>query len=830
MTLLRLSARQFRRGWKSGEYTVMAAALGLALAAVSAVGFFTVRVQTAVVEQAGESLAADLSLQSGEPLPELLAKTASGSGADTARVMDFPTVLLSGDATQLVDVHAVSAGYPLRGRVRLSELAFGPAHYADGIPAPGSAWVEPRALGALQLKVGDTVQIGTLHVRIAAAIAYLPDGGFGFSALAPKVVLNLEDIPASGLVDANSRVDYKLLVAGAPDVIAALEDRWRAQLPTGVRMEDARDGRPELVNAIDRSQRFLALAALVSVLISAVAVVLSARRYAARYTDAAAVLKCLGLTRRRVQTVLLLELLWLGLAAGAAGVIVGYAAQFGLVAVLKDLLPSALPPAPLTPAISALGIGLVLLLGFALPPLIRLGDTPPARVLRRDLAPPPARGFVIYGAALASCFGLTLWQVHSLTLSLYVLGGLTLTVLILGAGALAMLALLKRLRHRAGAGWRYGLANLNRHKRDAVIQMVAFGIGLMVLLLLALVRADLLQSWRTTLPEDAPNEFIINIQPDERATVTRFFAGHGMTAPQLYPIVRARLAAINDKPVAGMHFGQQQDRRMADREQNLSWAAELPAANTVTAGHWWTGDETQQPLASLEEDFARNLGVQPGDKLSFNVAGEPLTVTVASIRKVRWDSFQPNFFIELSPGALEKFPASWITSVYLPPQKAGMLTDLIRALPNLTLFDVDALMQQVRHLMDEATLAVEYVFLFTLGAGVVVLLAAVQATRDERRFEAAVLRALGASRARVRSAAAAEYAALGLAAGFLGALAATLVAWVLAERVFSLPYHLDWRVWLLGLVAGTLIVSLSGLVATRKVLKAPPVETLRESQ
>ncbi|HEV2106404.1 MAG TPA: ABC transporter permease, partial [Candidatus Eisenbacteria bacterium] len=305
MTLLRLSARQFRRGWKSGEYTVMAAALGLALAAVSAVGFFTARVQTAVVEQAGESLAADLSLQSGEPLPAVLANTAAEAGADTARVMDFPTVLLAGDATQLVDVHAVSAGYPLRGRVRLSELPFGPAHFAAGIPAPGSAWVEPRALSALRLKVGDTVQIGNLHVRIAAAIAYLPDGGFGFSALAPKVVLNLEDIPASGLVDANSRVDYKLLVAGAPDTIAALEDRWRAQLPTGVRMEDARDGRPELVNAIDRSQRFLALAALVSVLISAVAVVLSARRYAARYTDAAAVLKCLGLTRRRVQTVLM---------------------------------------------------------------------------------------------------------------------------------------------------------------------------------------------------------------------------------------------------------------------------------------------------------------------------------------------------------------------------------------------------------------------------------------------------------------------------------------------------------------------------------------------
>ena len=829
MTLFRLSTRQFRRGWKSGEYTVMAVALGLALAAVSAVGFFTARVQTAVVEQAGESLAADLSLRSGEPLPAGLKKTAMAAGAETAEAMDFPTVLLTADNTQLVSVHAVTPGYPLRGHVRISDVPFGPAHTAEGIPEPGSAWVEPRALSALKLKVGDTVQVGNLHLRIAAAIAYLPDGGFGFSALAPKVVLNQADIPASGLVNANSRVDYKLLVAGPPDVITGLEDGWRANKPKGVRIEDARDGRPELVNAIDRSQRFLALAALVSVLISAVAVVLSARRYAARYTDAAAVLKCLGLTRRRVQTVLLLELFWLGLTAGVAGVIAGYGAQFGLVAVLKDLLPSSLPAPPLTPAISALGIGLVLLIGFALPPLMRLGDTPPARVLRRDLAPPPARGFVIYGVALAAVFGLTLWQVKSLSLSLYVLGGLALTVLLLGAGALAMLALLKRLRKRTGAGWRYGLANLNRHKRDAVIQMVAFGIGLMVLLLLALVRTDLLQTWRTTLPDDAPNEFIINIQPAERDTVTKFFTDRGMAAPRLFPITRARLTAINGKPTADMHLGQGQSREMADREQNLSWSATLPAGDTVIAGHWWEGAAAQQPLASLEEGFAANLGVKTGDSLHFDIAGEPLDVTVSSIRKVRWDSFQPNFFIDLSPGALEKFSASWITSVYLPPQKAGMLGDLIRELPSLTLFDVDALMQQVRHLMDEANLAVEYVFLFTLGAGIVVLLAAVQATRDERRFEAAVLRALGASRARVRSAAVAEYAALGFTAGLLGALAATLVAWILASQVFSLPYSLDWRVWVLGLVAGTLIVSLSGLMATRRVLKAPPVETLRET-
>jgi putative ABC transport system permease protein len=829
MTLLRLSLRQFRRGWKSGDLTVMAIALVLALAAVSAVGFFTARVQTAVMEQAGESLAADLVLDSGEPIPASYTQTATAAGANTAQVMDFPTVVVRGDQTLLVEIHAVSDGYPLRGQARISDQPFGPDHVATGIPASGHIWAEPRIFASLDLKTGDTVQIGKLAEYISANITYLPDGGFGFSALAPKVVLNIADIPASGLVNANSRVSYKLLVAGTPDVISKLEKRWKDALPAGIHLRDARDGRPEMVNAIDRSQRFLSLAALVSVLISAVAVVLSARRYATRYTDAAAVLKCLGLSRRRVQNVLLLELLWLGIAAGIGGVMIGYLAQFGLVTLLKGLLPAHLPAPPLTPAFSAIGIGLVLLVGFALPPLMRLGDTPPARVLRRDLTPPPLRGWLVYGLAIIACFALTLWQVQTLTLAFYVLGGLALTILMLAAGGLSLLFALKNLRHGAGAGWRYGLANLNRHRRDAVVQMVAFGIGIMVLLLLAIVRGDLLTSWRTTLPDDAPNQFIINIQPDQRATVTHFFTDHGLAAPALYPMLRARLTAINATPIKDVHVQGERAQRMRDREANLSWSATLPAANTITAGHWWNANEAQQSLASIEADYAKDLGLKLGDTLTFNVAGDLITAKVASLRKVRWDSFQPNFFIELSPGALQNYPSTWITSTYLPPDKANILVELVRELPALTIFNVDAIMQQVRHLMDQASLAVEYVFLFTLGAGVVVLLAAVQATRDERRFEAAVLRALGASRQLLRSATAAEYAALGFAAGLLGALAASGIAWLLADRVFNLPYHGDWRIWVFGITAGTLIVAISGVLATRKVLDAPPVETLRES-
>ena len=829
MMLLRLSLRQFRRGLKSGELGIMALALVLALAAISAVGFFTDRAHLAVQEQAGESLAADLVLSSAQPLPAYFAQAARAAGARSAEVMDFPTVLVHGDDTALTDIHAVSENYPLRGQLRISATAFGPSHVAQAIPAPGTVWVEARVLTTLGMNVGDEVKIGGLEAHIGATIAYLPDGGFGFSALAPKVLLNYRDLPATGLVSANSRVRYKLLLAGTPSLITGLEKSFSNNLPAGVDMQDASDSRRELTDAISRAQRFLALAALVAVLIAAVAVVLAARRYAARYTDAAAILKCLGLTRRKVQAVLLLELLWLGIAAGVVGIVIGFLAQFGLVTVLKNLLPAAVPSPSLTPALAAFGIGLVLLLGFAWPPLMRLSATPPARALRHDLAPPPVRGYVIYGAAIAATLLLAWWQAGELKLALYLLLGLALTVVILAAGAFLLLLLLRPLRHNAGAGWRYGLANLNRHRRNAVILVTAFGIGLMVLLLLGLVRTDLLANWQNSLPPDAPNNFIVNIQPDQRAKIENFFTSRGVAAPTLYPMVRARLTTINDVPVTEIHFRDERARHLLNREANLSWSEDLPPANTITAGKWWNAEQAKQALASLEEDFAQQLYLKVGDKLRFDLAGSPLDVTVTSLRKIRWDSFQPNFFIELTPSVLQNYPATWITSLYLPPQKSPMLADLVRQEPNLTIFDVGEILNTVRQLMDQAILAVEYVFLFTLAAGVVVLLAAAQATRDERRFEAAVLRALGASGRLLRSATVVEYAALGFTSGVLGALAATVVAWILATQVFSLPWHPDWRVWVAGILAGTVIVAVSGLLATRRVLNAPPVETLRET-
>ncbi|HVC28744.1 MAG TPA: FtsX-like permease family protein, partial [Gammaproteobacteria bacterium] len=572
MMLLRLSLRQFQRGLRSGELQVMCLALVLALAAVSAVGFFTGRVHTAVQEQAGESLAADLVLSSGEPMTARFTQIADKAGVRTAQVMDFPTVLFNGNETVLTNIHAVSDGYPLRGRVRVSTQPFGPAQAVRDIPASGTVWVEARVLTTLGLKVGDLLQIGKLKARIAYVIAYLPDGGFGFTSLAPKLLLNYADVPATGLVNTNSRVRYRLLMAGSPEVIAGLEMNLDKQLPAGVEMQDVRDSRRELVDATDSAQRFLALAALVSVLVSAVAMILAARRYATHYTDTVAVLKCLGLTRRRVQVLLLLELLWLGILACVVGVLIGFLAQYGLVAALKGLLPADLPTASFIPALSAFGIGIVLLIGFALPPLMRLGDTPPARVLRRDLLPPPVRGYVIYAAAILATLILTWWQVRELKLALYVLLGLVITVGVLALGAILLLMVMRPLRHGAGLGWRYGLANLNRHRRDAVIQMVAFGIGIMVLLLLGLVRGNLLSSWRTSLPADAPNQFIINIQPDQRATVQNFFTAHGLAAPTLFPIVRARLTAINGVDVSKIHFVDQRAQHMLNREANLSWS------------------------------------------------------------------------------------------------------------------------------------------------------------------------------------------------------------------------------------------------------------------
>ena len=825
----RMALRALRRDWRSGELQVLAAALLIAVASVAAVGFFTDRIQQAMERKASELLGADLVVSAPDPLQPLLIEEAQRQGLQTAATLNFRSVVVAGEITQLAEVKAVGPGYPLRGALQVSDRPFAPPRTVTTIPNPGEIWLDERLLQILKLEVGDEVDFGSRRFRIAQVLAYEPDRAGDLFSLAPRLLLNLADMPSTGLVQRGSRVEHRLLLAGAPAPLAAFKSWARPRLKTGEKLQGVRDARAELRAALERAQRFLNLAALVSVILAGVGVAIAARRFAARHWDSVAILRCVGATQQLIIRLFALELLALAALAGAAGLLAGYLGQYGLSGLIGQLVSYAeLPPPSWRPALPALATGFVTLLGFGLPPLLRLREVPPLRVLRRDLGPVDPRLLALYGPAVLATMGLLVWQAGEARLALYVCAGVAGTVVALTLGAWGLVKALNLLRGQVGVAWRFGLANIARRGSGSAAQVVAIGLGLMALLMLTLVRTDLLSSWRASLPADAPNHFLINIQPHEVAGIKTFLAARGLGQVELFPMVRGRLTAINDRAVGPNDYENPRAKRLVEREFNLSWTDRLQDDNRIVAGRWWNAEQHGQGVASVEKELAKDLGIAMNDTLRFQIAGQTLTAKVASLRNVEWDSFRANFFVLFPPGVLDDYPAAWITSFHLSPSQKPLLADLVRQYPSVTVLDVEALINKVREIVDRVIVALEYVFLFTLAAGLVVLYAAIQATQDERRFESAVLRTLGASRAVVRRSLLAEFATLGLLAGVLAAGAATLIGYVLATHVFDFPYHPDPWLWVLGGGAGVIGVGLAGLIGARSALNQPPWRALRE--
>jgi putative ABC transport system permease protein len=825
---LRLALLALLRDGKSGELRVLMLALLVAVSALTAVGFFTNRVSLAVDQQAGEVLAADLRLQSRAPIEREYFDLAERDGLATAEVSTFPSVVLKGEDSALTAIRAVSPRYPLRGRLKVAEAPFGPAHEVTTLPGPGEAWLEPRLFGQLNARVGDRIRVGQTELKIAKVLDYRPDQGSQFVDLAPTLLMRLEDVPATKLTTEGSRIGYAALFAGESPKVAQFKEQLTARKKPGQRIVDVDEASPQIRSAVDRASRFLNLAALVTILLAAIAVAITARRYVARHLDTVALMKSMGAAQRLVLAISVLELLAIAIIAGVLGGAIGYAAQEGIAFLLRDLVRGELPRPGLSPGWLGLMTSILILIGFALPPLLQLRKVPPARVLRRNLEPPPLRYAIVYGTALAALLALLYWLVRDWQLIRYVATATFVTFVVLIAAGWVLVRSLSALRGSVGVSWRYGMANIARRGRDSVIQIVAFGLGLMVLLLLAVVRNDLMHQWRASLPENAPNYFMINIRPDQTAAIREFFEKQtNVPPPELVPMVRARLTQINGAPVAGLHLQSERGRDFLEREANLTWAQSMQKDNKLVAGEWWRPDDGGGPRVSVEVELAHALGLKIGDKLTYDIAGELVDANVTSFREVQWDSFRPNFFMVFSPGTLDDSAGTYITSVHIARQQRGMLLEFSRRFPEVTAIDLDAILMQVRSVMDKASLAVQYVFAFTLLAGVTVLLAAIQATRDERRYESAMLRTLGASRRVVLQGVAAEFTTLGILSGTLAAIGATAAGYFLATRLFNLDYTFSFAVWGVGLVTGALLVGISGTLATRSVVNHPPVATLR---
>jgi putative ABC transport system permease protein len=806
---------------------VLVLAITVAVAALTGVGFLVNRISIAVDNQAGEVLAADLRLESGQPMDDKAIAEAQRRGLDVARSTGLFSVVFNGDINQLTSLRAVSEKYPLRGRVMLSDEPFGSPQAAQGNPARGEVWPDSRLAAALGVSVGTEVNIGARTFRVSRILITRPDQGATFLELAPSLIMNERDLDSTELVQPGSRMRRAQLFAGPRDEIGAFKDWLEANKKPNEEIEDVEDSAPQIKSAIDRSARFLSIASLVAVLLCAIAVAMAARRYVHRHLDSVALLKTLGATRGFTLSVSLVQLTLVGLVAAVFGSLLGFGAQAWLVKVLAGLLRGDLP----APGFAPLGIGfltaIAVLSGFALPPLLQLSRTPALRVLRRDVGPPRPLVVLAFGPAVLAIVFLIHWVLRDPRTSIAFVVGLSVFVAVVAVAGWLLVWLTTRFRGGVGVSWRYGLANLGRRRTESVVQLTAFALGIMMLLLLAVVRNDLLSEWRRSLPADTPNFFFINIPPDEHQQFTAFLEERGAQHARARPMVRARMTHINGTPIDGMKFTTRRGREFANRDQNITWAETLGNDNVITAGKWFTAEDFGKPLVSVSTEYMEEMNLELGDELQFDIAGETRAAKISSVREVKWDSFQPNFFLMFAPGLLEGSQGTWMSAVHFTTTNSRTIADLVRRFPSVSVFNVDDLLGQVRSVIDKAVAAVQSVFLFTLLAGLVVLIAAVQASREERRYESAMLRTLGANRSTVLKGLLSEFAALGVLSGALAAAGASIAGVYIAKRVLQIPYTPDPWVWVYGLVGGGLLVCFAGWLATRSVVNQPPVLTLR---
>ncbi|MFC3550404.1 ABC transporter permease [Lysobacter cavernae] len=831
MRLVALAWRQLRRDLAAGDIRILMAALVLAVLAVTAVGFVTDRAERALAIEANRLLGGDAVVRADEPIAGAIRAAADMPQLQRTETMELQTMIRVGERLQLGELRALGEGFPLRGHFRIVERN-GAEHDATGVPAPGTIWLSRAGADTLGARLGDAIAIGDARFTLAALVVQEPDAALDYFNVAPKVFLNLADLPGTGLVQEGSRIRYRLVVAGEAAAVERFSATVRPALGRGQRLETIGDARPEIRSALDRAGRFLGLAALVSVVLAAVAVAMAARRHSERHLSGTAVMRCLGASQRTLVGIHVGELLLLGLVASTVGVALAFGLQWLVGGWLAQALKLSIPPAGVWPALQGYGVGLVVLLAFGAPPVLALRRVPALRVLRRDLDPTEPSAWLVAITGLVGLGALLWWKAGSATLGIAMLVGIAATLAVLAVLAWGLIVVVRRLRSRLRGSLRYGLANVSRRAGTSIAQVSALGLGLMALLLLTFVRTDLLDRWQLALASDTPNRFIINVQDDQVDAVRAFMAGQGIGAPTLYPMIRGRLVAHNGQPVTGADYAGQGERaqRLAEREFNLSVAGALREDNRVTAGTFWGPRKPAKPEVSVEEDFAQRLGWKLGDRVAFDIAGQPFEATITSLRSVDWESFRPNFFVVASPGALDGYPASHITAVSVPPQRTRFTADLVGRFPNLSVIDIDAVLKQVRGTADQVSTVVEVVFYFSLVAGVLVLMAAVSASQDERLLEGGVMRVLGGSRRQLRLAQASEFAAIGLLSGLTAAIAASVLAGVIATRVFDLPWQADWRMAAVGAGLGVLAALLAGMFATRRVLDAPPSVTLRELQ
>ena len=840
---LSLVLRFALRDWRAGELRLLLTALLLAVGSVSAISLFVDRLQRALVAESTSFLAADRVIDSSREIPEAFRAAAGEHGLDVAELVTFPTMVSPASAAaadaaeraQLASVKAATTGYPLRGVLRVADQPFTSGEVTRELPERGEVWLDSRLLPALGVAVGDKVTVGYADFAVSRVLVAEPDRGGSFFEFAPRLLMRAEDVPATQVVQPGSRIGYRLLLSGAEDDLAAMKEDVTPQLAPNYRWRSIRDANETIDRALGRAESFLLLGGLLAVLLAGIAVALGAHRYSRRHFDHVGVLKTLGATPAQIQWGYLGVLGVLGVAAAVLGLLLGALVHLGIIKALGGYLPVSLPlPGP-RPVLLGLTTGFICLLAFALPPLLALKNISPMRVIRRDLE----RGVaptVTYGFAFVGSLALLVWYSGDVFLTLWALLGAVIAGGTFAVFALVLLRGGRALGMQAGSVWRLALAGLQRRYRENVAQIMIFGFAIMLLLIMLLVRTGLIDEWRAQIPRDTPNHFVMNVAAEEAADVQTLLESQTGVDAELFPMIRGRITAVNDMPAREWRRARREERGGRGRgdgpgirgERNLTFADALPENNVLVAGEWWSEGE-EKPLISLEEEYAEDTGIGLGDSVAFDIGGLPLVATVSSLRRVEWDSLRPNFYIVFSPGALDGYPATYMTSFFLRREQKAFLNELLSRHPTITVIEVDAIIAQVTSIIDRVSQAVELLLYLVLAAGVLVLIASIQASRDQRLKEHALLRALGGTRRLISGSLATEFAALGLFAGIVAVTGAEITVWALNSQVFELATELHPRLWVAGPLLGMAVIAGVGCLATRKLVRSPPATVLRET-
>ena len=836
------SFRDFLRALRTGEVRLLFIAIIVAVTGTTSINFVTNRIDRALQHHAADLIGADLVIRSSESGRDLFLNKASQLGLKHSSTTEFATVVVAGDYSKLSSLKAVGEKYPLRGQLKTSIKPYAPGQITRAIPKKGEAWIDSELFNALKLKLNQDIQVGYHRLKVTALVSFEPDRGNEFFNIAPRLMINKHDLKKTKLIQRGSRVRYKLLFAGPWQKIQEFSHWAKTKLNKNERVQTVNEARPALRTAINFGGRFLSLASLLGILLAGVAIAISARQYTRTQLDRCAILRCLGASQSMISKHYITQLCWIGVVASGAGVLFGFLLHELLLSILHALLPRQLPAISFTPMFIGFVIGGTTLFAFALPPILILRNTSPLRVIRRDLEPNTSGKRIARHLSWISIFiGVSVllfvlagdialaWRMAVATAGAFVL--LTLTSLLL----VKLLTLFNRLLSRSSkfAALRFGLSNLSRRSAITSIQVSGFGLGIMALLILGIIRTDLLNQWRDRLPAQAPNQFLINIQSNQINQLKQQLNKSGKSIVSLYPMIRGRLTHINNEAVGPDNYNEPRAKRLITREFNLSHSKQLQKGNKVIQGHWWSKTTGKQSPAnkhqiSLETGLASQLGIQLGDILKYQIAGQTIQVTVSSLRKVAWDTMRPNFFAVMPPGSLDSYPTTWIGSFYLAPNDRDQITKLVKQFPNLTVINVAAVIAQIRNIMDKVVTTIEYVFIFTLLAGLLVLFSILQASRRERMQDAAILMTLGATRRTIIASVLTEFVTIGLLAGLIASVGAIFATWLISASLLNLEFIIKPAWWITGMLAGGIGTGIAGLMGSFSTLRSTPLQLIRK--